>query len=657
MAIFFLHAAAPACAQQSKVDDTATPLDAITVTAPRSAERAIAPSMRLEQSALRDRQPALVPEALRGLPGVSIRPNSRGESVVRLRGSEERQVAVFLDGAPLTVPWDGRVDLGVLPAGLIQTVSVTKGAVPIEYGANAVAGVVDLETSRDGEGIDAELHAGTGNFGSLSVAGAWLSDFGQARQLHSTFAAAGVTRDWVPVADSSVLPFSQASGSARINTDLDVRSLFAATGESHEATSWRVSLLHADVERGIAPEAHLDPAIARPRYWRYPTWTLTQLNLAAETTVSDTVEIRGVFWRQWFAQTIDAYRTESFDELRARERDNDDTVGARITLTHGLRFLRLRWSATAQSSTHEQVDQAFPAEAGPLLRYRQDVRSVGVEADWPPAKDLRLSLGLGLDAADTPLTGDKPAQRAQQRAAFSAVLAWEVSRAWTATLSGGRRTRFPTARELYGEALGRFLINPDLQPETADMLDLDVSWQTDSARVSINPFFQHSRDTLSQRVVNVSGRALRQRFNLPGSTSYGVDAYGAATLARGLALEMGGTWLRTRVETSLEFSLRHLPQRPAHELFAALDWQLGNVLDLRGEVRRVGRAFDIAESGAAVPIDGGTELNLRASIPLCVSGRAVVKLELAVDNVNDRVIEPQLGLPLPGRAYRLGFRL
>ena len=69
-----------------------------------------------------------------------------------MRGSEERQTAVFLDGAPLVVPWDGRIDLGLIPAGLIGRIEIRKGAVPIEYGTNAVAGVVDLQSRSGAEG-------------------------------------------------------------------------------------------------------------------------------------------------------------------------------------------------------------------------------------------------------------------------------------------------------------------------------------------------------------------------------------------------------------------------------------------------------------------------------------------------------------------------
>ncbi len=633
----------------------ATLIDTIVVTAPASPARVQPPRLQLREAALRDRQPMLLADTLRGLPGVSIRPNSRGESVLRIRGSEERQAAVFLDGAPLAVPWDGRVDLGVLPASLIGALSVTKGAVPIEYGTNAIAGVVDLQTRREADTTTAEASAGTLGLRAASALAQWE----HGASLETLLAAGTVARDAQAIAERDALPYSQRDDTARSNTDLDSRALFAATGMASGDQLWRLSLLHADIERGIAPEAHLDPATNPPRYWRTPDWRLTQLSLAGETGLGQAARLRAVAWRQWFAQTIEAYRTQDYAALRSRQQDQDRTLGARVTLTHPLGPLALRWSTSAQASTHAQVDTPFPiAVPGPELRYRQRLHSAGVEADWTPTERVRATFGLGVDHAATPLTGDKPAQADQHAPAYSAALAWDWNTQWRMTLSGGRRTRFPSARELFGEALGRFLVNPDLRPETAQLADLELAWRDAGARISLNPFFQRNRDTIAQRVVVVDGRTLRQRINLPGSRAYGVDAYAGLPLRDSLTLEIGATWLRTRVEPSPGFAFDALPQRPRHELFVAADWVGRRGLDLRAEVRDAGGAFDIGADGAAVALRSQPELNLRAAWPLFRVGpdhRAA--LTVALDNATNAVVEPQLGLPLAGRTWRVGLRL
>ena len=146
--------------------------DAIVVTAEQRGSRIVPPVSDRTRQALLERQPRNVADALTGLPGVTTQTNSRGETIARIRGSEERQTQVFLDGTPLAVPWDGRADIGILPAGLIGSIHVIKGPAPVEYGPNAVAGAIDLKTrSANDRRLTATASQGSGGFGDASVVG------------------------------------------------------------------------------------------------------------------------------------------------------------------------------------------------------------------------------------------------------------------------------------------------------------------------------------------------------------------------------------------------------------------------------------------------------------------------------------------------------
>ncbi len=633
--------AGPAVAQTT-AGPPALPAEAlITVTAPATPGRVLSPGVGLRGEALLDRQPRSIADALRGLPGVSIRPNSRGESVVRVRGAEERQTQVFLDGAPLSVPWDGRIDLGLVPAGLIGRLTVRKGAGAIEYGANAVAGVLDLH-SRD-EGIVGQAQAGSLGLVNLSAAG--VVPLGSTRL---TLAAAHQAQGAVPVARLSALPLFQADSDRRTNSDLAATSLFAGLGGTAGTLAWRASVLHIDARRGIAPESDGNPAIAAPRFWRYPDWTLTQAQLALELPLGD-AKARATLWRQWFGQTIDAYRDVSYSSLRSREDNDDDTLGGRLTLTHGLGPVQLRWSLSGQIADHQQAETAFPPGTVPApLRFRQTVVSGGVEADVPLGGGSALTLGAGYDQSANPRTGDKPAQPVTGAATFSAALRTTPAAGLALTLSAGRRNRFPSARELFGEALGRFLANPGLRPERAWLADAELQWQTGPLTLTLNPFWQRGEGTIGQRVVRLLNASLRQRFNQAATTSYGVDAAVQLKLARRLTLELTGTALDASAAG------QPLVQRPAHELMAAIDWAPRAAFDVRAELRHVGPSRDLAPDGRLVRLSPGTELNLRGRLPVAHLGKAPLALTAALDNALNGLITPQFGLPLPGRTVRFG---
>lgn len=321
---------------------------------------------------------------------------------------------------PFSVPWDGRIDLGILPAGLIGNIIVTKGAVPVEFGANAVAGVVDLQTRRGntdngGGGFTGLAEYGTLGFINLSGVATVATD-----TFNATLAGGYIKRDAQPVADLAALPFSQAASDRRTNTDLESFSVFAAIGKTFGPFEARLSVIHNDTERGIAPESDRNPALFAPRYFRYPNISLTQVTLNTKLTLSDTTDLIAVGYRQWFNQTIDNYRTITYTTLRTRQEDDDDTLGGRLTLASKIGPVGVRVSGSYQTSEHEQVDTPFPPGTvpGPKLVYEQNLASVGIEVDLPVAQNTRVTLGGGYDRAMTPKTGDKPAQPSQGGRSF-----------------------------------------------------------------------------------------------------------------------------------------------------------------------------------------------------------------------------------------------
>jgi iron complex outermembrane receptor protein len=618
----------------------------ITVTAEPQATRVLPPSVEIGEERLLERQPRSAAEALKGIDGVSIRPNSRGESVARVRGAEERQTQVFLDGAPLAVPWDGRVDLGVIPAGLIGAVRVTKGAVPIEYGTNAVAGAVDLETRSGGE-TNFRAMAETGSLGFAQASAVGTVRTGA---VDWTFAASGLTRDAEPVANLAALPFSQAHSNRRTNSDLDSGTLFAAASYAAGPLTLRAYALHIESRFGIAPESDRDPAIDAPRYWRYPDKDLTQVALSSELKMGRG-SARLVAWQQWFDQRILQYRDVTYSSVRGQEENDDSTQGARIVLSTPLDPLTLRLVGTAQTSRHLQRDSG-----GPQLIFRQNLYTLGTEAD-APLMGGKLTIGLAYDRSTNPRTGDKPAQPAKDALAFSAAYRVAVGGGVSVAVSGGRRSRFPTARELFGEALGRFLPNPALAPERAWLADVEVTFERPDFSLRLNPFYVRSEDTIAQRAVRVDGRNLRQRYNLSGSESLGIDAGATARLGPRLDWELNASILSARADRGAA-PFRRLPQRPGFELYSALDWGPTEVLSLRGEYRRVGGAVDQDPAGNKARLPGGNEINLRARWQVAMLGSGTpMSLTASVDNLTDDVITPQLGLPLPGRAIRVGLRI
>lgn len=637
-------------------------IDEIVVTAAPTRDRVSPTPLVLDSGALTEIQPVMTADVFRNLTGVSMRTNSRGESVVRIRGSEERQTLVFLDGAPLATPWDGRADLALLPAGLINRVEITRGVVPIEYGANAVAGAVDLFTYQPDVGSEVRAEAQRGNYGSLNLNA--IAGIGLENGWSFTAGASRIERDAERIADRSSVAFDPSPNRERTNTDMSGNSAYLASAYAGHSFLVRASVLHADVERGVAAQGDLDPAVSSPRFWRTPEWRLTQATVNGDWHIRPNLEMRATGWRQWFDQTIDAYSDYSYSSLRARERGEDDTLGGRLSLSLDLDGTTLRLVSTAQESTHDnqesEADSGNAADlvAGPVLRYRQRLTTFGAEADMRLGDKLTMTFGLGRDRASTPLTGDKPSQPSLSATSWSAGLRWQPNDAWTTTLTTGQRSRFPTPRELYGAALGRFLLNPDLSPERSTLTDLSIThYPSDKLSLDLAFWVSDSEDTLSQRVVNVDGINRRQRYNTNGSLTYGVDAAAAVFVSDDFRIELSAALQDGKVERNDDGERPILLQRPETQLRAAVDWQASERIDLRAELQHTGKAYDIADDGVIARLPDATTLNLRGFLQVGQWWGADVRLTASIDNATDELVLPQLGLPAPGRQYRLGIRL
>lgn len=629
-------------------------IEEVVVTAPARERRALQPAFEMDRSEIVERTPVALTDVFKSMPSVGIRTNSRGEAVLRLRGSEERQTGIFLDGAPLSVPWDGRVDLSALPAGIIEQVRITASAAPIEYGPNSVLGVVDIRTPVSiPPGLQSlQAEGATEDSGSLSGVGAatvggfeWLFGGGYRR-------IGGEA-----VSSTAVIPYGRTEDGARVNTDLESSSLFIAAGREFDHGAARLSLFSVDAERGIANAGHIDPAVGSPRYWRYPHWRFDQVTLNAAADVGTAMRLRSTVWLQHFEQTIDQYTDDTYTALDSSEDDEDNTIGLRIVLEQPFSAVDVRLVGNAQVTMHDQVDTDHVSDVrGPLQSYQQNVFSVGAELDTSAGDDLTMSAALSYDLATTPETGGRAAQDDLSDWAASVAARWHAGNGWEVAGTLGQRTRFPTLRELYGEALGQFLLNPELRPETTLLGDLTFERLSSDAqvRVRVTPWVLRIDDTLSLRNVEVGGVRLRQRYNLEGSTGHGIEAGVDWNMDDRLEVRLHANWQDLEAKADESGARPVLYQRPKLQASLIVDWIFSDDWDLFLELRHVGTAFDEDEDGSIVELPTATSANLLLFRTLHLDDAGRWRVYAGVDNIGDEIILPQLGLPQPGRTASLG---
>lgn len=85
----------------------------------------------------------------------SNNPGNGGQSNVNLRGLGSNRNLVLVDGRrPMVSGTDQTVDLNTIPQALIERIEIVTGGAGATYGADAIAGVVNLRMKDDFEGLD-----------------------------------------------------------------------------------------------------------------------------------------------------------------------------------------------------------------------------------------------------------------------------------------------------------------------------------------------------------------------------------------------------------------------------------------------------------------------------------------------------------------------
>lgn len=603
---------------------------------------------------------------LRTLPMLHVRRNSRGEAEISARGSDSRQVAVLVDGVPLTLAWDGRADLSVIPATAPQEIDYIRGLSSMLYGPNALGGIVELRVGQSliqPQSSAAEVAAevdhvgGYGTRGTVTLpfendAGRWLLRAGAShRDTPGQSLARGVVEP---------LP---ADDDLRLNTDAQHVDGFLALRYHDNSGAWfSFSGSAFRAERGIAAEL----GVGNARFWRYPYISRTVLVGSAGTgdralPWGGRGDLEASLGVDLGRTDIDSYTDRTYTTPNGFENADDRTLTLRLLGDQTLGSKgELRGAFTVSDIRH---DESLPAGEA---RYRQRLWSLGGETVWRVIENgrgvnwLRVSAGGAYDVGQTPESGG--------REPLGTLSEWGARLGATMALRNGgtlvhgavsRRGRFPSLRELYSGALDRFTPNPNLDPEHLVAVEAGVTSRFGNAQLQAVAFHHQLNDAVV-RITLPDGRFMRVNRNRLEST--GLELLASTTVGR---VALGGDLTLQSVDlTDTDAGVTNRPEN-LPRAFGAAHLAIPLVLGVRAfaEARYTGSQFCIDPgTGVDTQLDAGTVINgelsriwsLRSGGPGWL-GR--LETRLSVENAADSALYDQCGLPQPGRLLRFQVRV
>ncbi len=117
---------------------------------PTAATVSTAATTRLTGAELRARGVTTLLDALRTVPGVSLAQlgGAGSQSSLFLRGGNSNYTKVLIDGVPVNAP-GGALDISTLTTDNIDRIEILRGPSSVQYGSDAMSGVVQVFTRRD----------------------------------------------------------------------------------------------------------------------------------------------------------------------------------------------------------------------------------------------------------------------------------------------------------------------------------------------------------------------------------------------------------------------------------------------------------------------------------------------------------------------------
>ncbi len=582
------------------------------------------------------------------LPSVKVQTNSRGETLFYLRNSGKRRIILMLDGIPLNVPWDNRIDLSLIPTAAISRITITKGIPSVIYGPNALGGVINVSTMNYEGNNRGEISLSGGESGRKNISGYYLSNIGSVGVVVSGGYNA---RNAYPLPES--FHSSANPGSDRINSYSKGYNLFFKVNKKFSDNSnLGVSVSYLNREKGVPPQI----GVNKIRYWQYPELSDLsvslggKLNLAANGNSFVTYSANFTKYRS----VINQYTSASYSVLDAVEHGDDFTYFGRAIYTALLgssAILKVAFSGF-NSKHDEMITENFSSGAGTEITkntYSQNVFSIGTEYERT-LKNLVLNAGLSFDGSSTPLSGDKPAKEPTYDYGFNAGGVYTFNENFNARVSLGRKTRFPTMREMFSGALGKFEVNPELHAETAQSGEIGLQYNCGSTNLEADIFLTYIKDGIVRTKLS-SGKY--KRINKSEIRNYGIETELETELLDDLDFRVNASLINTRGRNDKGEFADTLEYSPGIIAGAGLIYYFDN-FGFLFESNYIGNEFE--EQKTLVKLPDYVIADFRVTYKIKFS-TFEPKIFFRVNNITDKLYYTQFGLPEAGREFIAGVKM
>ena len=628
---------------------------AAAVTAPAGAAPIASTVIDSETIAANDR--SSLSGALALAPGVSfVRIGSRNETAVYVRGYDQRQVPLFIDGIPVYTPYDGYADFDRFSTFDVAEIRVSKGFASVLYGPNTLGGAINVVSRRPASRLEGRARAA---FGSGSSRTAFLNVGSRLGQWYAHGSGSYTDADTFRLPGGFRPTPNQPAGD-RVNASRQDGKFSVKLGWTPAAGSEHtISYVMQRGEKGNPPYAGTDPQV-RVRYWKWPYCDKDSVYLVSQSHLGASGYVKARAFYDRYANALYSYddatyttqtRSSSFRSLY-----EDHSVGASVEWGNTLGRHAVRAAGHLKRDDHQDHNSGEPPK-----EFEGRIVSIGVEDTVALSPRLSLVAGLGADWQAT-----TKAQDVQRGAVIDLTAScsgdacgntsglnpqvglFHALPSGLVRLTLSRKTRMPTLNNRYSYRLGTAIPNPSLDPEHSLLVEAGYDGALGPrATFQAAVFYGRITDLIQSAVISPN---LSQLRNIGRVSQAGFEADVRTRLPHGVTVSANYTFLD---RNNLSDPDVRLVETPRHKAAVSAAAAVLPHLSLSGFVQVEADRLAQNSAGRYMNAPSFAEVSLKGVWTI----RGRLDVEASVHNLFDADYWIADGYPEPGRTALVGARL
>ncbi|MCK5033629.1 MAG: TonB-dependent receptor [Calditrichia bacterium] len=584
-----------------------------------------------------------VNDALAYSPGIYFSRTTKNENTFKLRGFEQRQVSVFLDGIPITVPYDGVIDISQISGDNLEQIRVSRGISSILYGANTLGGTVNIITANPVQNNQLNLRLEGSNHNRFFSSINFRGSFNKFRM--SLSASYDKSDDYKLSESFTDLP--NQSGSKRSNSDFEKKSVSLKLQYNlNTKNNLGLQFSAIDNKYNIPPNA----SVERPRYWQFPDWKKNIFSLNTESFISDNLILRSVWFYDNYYNQLKSYDDDTYSTQTRRYAFNskydDYSLGSILYPQFNLFSFG---STNSVLSFKKDVHREKSTGDNSFSEYAIATWTIGMEQDVLVSKNINSSVGWSVNYLQPTKAAEIELREPITLVNGQLAVQYSLFPSVNLNFAAGNKSRFPTLKELYSERLSRNIANPELKPEYSFNTELGIQYTAENMNLQISLFSNQLTGLIANQQLENN---IQQLQNTGKAFLRGFEINGENQIFNS-SMFLNYTYLISKNESKNRTS-KYLEYRPVHRL--NLIWQKEIFTNFFAHLETSYTADQKYQNPDTIvweDLNDFFTLNLKINYNLY----EYANIYLRINNAFDKNYFSQYGIPMPGREFVTGVKL